>query len=74
MYGEISNSKIKMNIMRNKLDLILSAVLTMALFAGACADKNAVEANKFVESANKKSQEAKDMVDKMPKHSEFEVF
>lgn len=53
--------------MRNKLNLILLAVLTTALFASACADKNAVEANKFVESANKKSLEVADMASKMPK-------
>ncbi|MEP6904136.1 MAG: hypothetical protein ABJA66_20625 [Actinomycetota bacterium] len=54
--------------MKNNLNLILLAVLTMVLFASACGDKNAAEANKFVESANKKTQEAKEMVDKMPKN------
>lgn len=41
--------------MRNKLNFILSAVLAMTLFAGACKDKNVTEVNKPVDSTNKSS-------------------
>ena len=53
--------------MKNKLNLILPAVLTMALFAAACTDKNTDEANKFVDSANKKANEAQAFYSKIPK-------
>lgn len=52
--------------MRNKLNLILLAVLAMTLFAAACTDKNTEEANKFVESANKKLMEVKNLGSKVP--------
>jgi len=43
--------------------LLLTACLSLALFSTGCEDQKKIdEANKFVESANKKANEAKDIV------------
>jgi chromosome segregation ATPase len=50
---------------RSKFTLVLTACLTLVLFAGACEDSKKIdEANKFVDSANKKADEVKTMVAK----------
>jgi hypothetical protein len=43
----------------NKLSVILLAILAIALFATACDNAKIEEANKFVDAANKKNDEAK---------------
>jgi len=46
----------------NKLTLLIIAILAVAAFSTACDDKQVVEANKLVDSANKKMNDAKPLV------------
>lgn len=47
----------------NKLKAVFMAIMAMALFATACQDTEKIEgANKFVDSANKKSDEGKALI------------
>ena len=49
----------------SKFTLILMAVMSLALFSTACEDQKKIdEANKFVDSANKKADEVKGLVSK----------
>jgi outer membrane murein-binding lipoprotein Lpp len=45
--------------------LILTAIMSLALFSAGCEDQKKIdEANKFVDSANKKADEVKGLVGK----------
>ncbi len=46
----------------NKLNIILLAILAVAIFSSACDDRQVIEANKLVDSANKKMNDAKPLV------------
>ena len=46
----------------NKYTLIVIAIITTALFATGCEDKQIVEANKLVDSANQKMNDAKPLI------------
>lgn len=52
----------KKTMKKQKKFFILLAIITTALFAAGCEDKQVVEANKFVDSANKKVNDAKPLV------------
>ena len=47
-----------------KLNIILMAILAVAMFASGCDDKQVAEANKLVDSANKKMNDAKPLMTK----------